>query len=67
MQRQQQIKLLPLPISDSRIQIAWNGVWRKLCLERTLPDQHKQECRLVLALVYDPTLRRLVPADHSSR
>lgn len=63
----QQLKLLQLPISDSRIQIAWNGIWRKRCEQPRVPEQYKQECKLVLALLYDPTLKRLVPAEHSSR
>ena len=58
---------LPLPISDSRIQIAWNGVWRKLCEQPHISKEHKQECRIVLALIYDSELKRLIPVNHSSR
>lgn len=64
---QQQQQFLPLPISDPRIQIAWNGIWRKRCEQPRIPEQHQQECKLVLALFYDPALKRLVPAEHSSR
>jgi len=49
---------------NTLIQIGWNGFWRKQC--EVSPIKLK-ECPLILSLVYDPHLKRLVPADISSK
>jgi hypothetical protein len=51
---------------DPLIQIRWNSFLRVQCEKPLVAEKHK-ECKLILGLFYDPTIKRLVPAESSSK
>jgi hypothetical protein len=61
--------LLILPTNfqaDPLTLIRWNGFLRVQCEKPLIADKHK-ECQLILGLFYDSAIKRLVPANSSSK
>jgi hypothetical protein len=52
--------------ADPLIQIRWNSFLRVQCEKPRMTEKHK-ECKIILGLWYDPTIKRLVPVESSSK
>jgi hypothetical protein len=52
--------------ADPLIQIRWNTFLRVQCEKASVAEKHK-DCKIILGLWYDPAIKRLVPAESSSK
>jgi len=52
--------------ADPLILIRWNTFLRVQCEKAPLAKEHK-DCKIILGLWYDPAIKRLVPAESSSK
>jgi hypothetical protein len=52
--------------ADPLIQIRWNTFFRVQCEKAPVAEKHK-DCKIILGLWYDPTIKRLVPVESSSK
>jgi hypothetical protein len=52
--------------ADPLILIRWNSFLRVQCEKPPVAEKHK-ECKIILDLFYDPAIKRLRPAESSSK
>jgi len=54
------LTLPPNYATNPLIEISWNGFLREQCQIKGAKEKHK-DCKVILSLIYDPTVRRLIP------